>query len=81
MPPVINHFAASGKVWKVLPGPAMGPSAGPTFATDVAAHESAVKKSNPKSPSAKARIVNVKNHMKKKLRTETITSSEIGRRL
>ena len=46
-----------------------------------AALEKAVRKSNPKNPSVRANIQNERNHMKKKPRTDIITSSEIGCRL
>ena len=62
-------------------GPTMGPSAGPTLAMAVAAAEKAVRKSSPNRPSASASSENDRNHMKKKLSTETMTSSDLGRRL
>ena len=81
IPPIISHFAASGNVWKVPVGPLIEPSPGPTFATDVAALDKAVKKSNPSIPSPKATTEKVKNHIKKNDNTENMISSEIGRRL
>ena len=81
MPPVISHFAASGRGSNVPVGPLIGPKAGPTFATAVAALDKAVRKSKPSIPSPSAKIANVKNHMKKKESTEKMTSSEMGRLL
>jgi len=81
MPPASSHLAVSGSGWKVPDGPTMGPSAGPTLEIAVAADEKAVRKSSPSRPSAKASSPNDRNQMKKKLSTETRTSSVIGRRL
>ena len=81
IPKLSSHFAASGKCWKVWAGPVNGPIAGPTFAMAVAALEKAVRKSRPRKPSPNARRLKAKNHMKKKLNTDVITSSDIGRRL
>ena len=81
IPTVSRSFALSGKSPKVLEGPVTGPSAGPTLAIDVAALDSAVKKSSPNMPRPRASMANVKNQIKKNDKTENITSSEIGRRL
>ena len=43
MPPVISHFAASGRGSNVPVGPLIGPKAGPTFATAVAALDKALR--------------------------------------
>ena len=81
IPKLSSHFAASGKCWNVWAGPVIGPNAGPTFAMAVAALEKAVRKSRPRKPSPNARRLKARNHMKKKLNTDVITSSDIGRRL
>ena len=65
----------------MVAGPVTGPKAGPTLAIDVAALDKAVRKSSPNIPRPRERRANVKNHIKKKDKTENITSSEIGRRL
>ena len=79
IPKLSSHFAASGKCWKVWAGPVNGPNAGPTFAMAVAALEKAVRKSRPRNPSPNARRLKAKNHMKKKLNTDVITSFDMGR--
>ena len=81
MPPVKSHLAPSGSDWKLPDGPTIGPSAGPTLEIAVAADEKAVKKSKPNIPNDIANKPNDKNQIKKKLSTDTIISSEIGRRL
>ena len=60
---------------------AIGPSAGPTLDIAVAALDTAVRKSSPSRPRPIANRAKLNPNTKKKLSTETMTSSEIGRRL
>ena len=78
MPPESSNFAASGKVEKFPVGPTTSPRPGPTLAIALPAADNAVSESSPIPDSKTAMVAKVAKYTKKKLNTETKTSSVSG---